>query len=374
VTRDGAVLCLAHLPWDGVWQRPQQIMSRLARRWPVTYVCEPEIADVARPELVPVPAPPGVSAWQPVFPDDPAVFARWRDTYAGLVKQVAPAAEPLIAWCSTPTPVYVLPRLQPDLVVDDVMDDLSRFRGAAPDLAAREAALLRAADVVIAGGRTLAAARSKLRPDLHLLPSAVDTAHFRSGAGALAPAWLAALPRPLLTWTGVIDERVDLELVAQVADRRPEWSVLMVGPTAKISQDDLPRRPNITYAGSQPYEALPAVLHASDVCVMPFALNHATRSISPTKTLEYLAAERPVVSTSVPDVVADWSGTVQLADGADAFVAAVERVLAEAPREAEHRRARARAAVRPREWSALCDRVVEVLENALDRDRERAQA
>jgi UDP-galactopyranose mutase len=362
------LLCLAHLPWDGVWQRPQQLLSRLAARWPVTYVCEPEIADVARPELVAVPAPPGVTAWQPVLPDREDVYARWREVYTDLVLQAAPASARTIAWFFTPTPLYVLPHLQPDLVVYDVMDDLSSFRGAADDLGDREAALLRAADLVLAGGRTLAASRRFERPDIHLLPSAVDAAHFRAGpTAAPPPPWLAPLPRPVLTWCGVIDERVDLDLVGEVADRRPDWSLVLAGPTAKISESDLPRRPNLHYPGRQEYDDLPAILHASDVCLMPFALNRATASISPTKTLEYLAAGRPVVSTPVPDVVADWTGTVEIVQDASEFVAAVERVLAEDPAQAASRRERAESAVRAREWSEVCRRIAELVEQQLAR-------
>ena len=368
------ILCLAHLPWDGVWQRPQQLLSRLAARWPVTYVCEPEIADVALPELVPVPAPAGVTAWQPVLPDRQDVYACWRELYTGLVLQAAPAAARTVAWVSTPTPLYVLPHLQPDLVVYDVMDDLSSFRGAADDLREREAALLQAADLVLAGGRTLASSRRFERPDIHLLPSAVDAAHFRPGpTAAPPPPWLAQLPRPVLTWCGVIDERVDLDLVGEVADRRPDWSLVLAGPTAKICESDLPRRPNLHYPGRQEYDDLPAILHASDVCLMPFALNRATASISPTKTLEYLAAGRPVVSTPVPDVVADWTGTVEIVQDAPEFVAAVERVLDETPQQTSRRRERAENAVRAREWSGVCRRIAELVQQRLDEPASRAR-
>jgi UDP-galactopyranose mutase len=319
-----------------------------------------------------VPAPLRVAAWQPVVSDSEATFRSWREIYTELVAQVAPSSPRTVLWFFTPTPTYVLPRVQSGLVVYDVMDDLSAFRGAARDLRDREEHLLQRADIVFAAGRSLAASRRGVRGDIELLPSAVDATHFRRPPAATLPPPVRALRRPVLTWCGVIDERVDLDLVARVADARPDWSLLMVGPTAKIDEADLPRRPNVYYPGALPYGHLPSILQASDVCIMPFALTEATASISPTKTLEYLAAGRPVVSTPVADVVAEFDGTVEIAAGIGEFVRAVERVLGETRHEARERRQRAAAAASLRDWDGVCARITELITSRLSHIRDRA--
>ena len=211
------------------------------------------------------------------------------------------------------------------------MDELSGFRGAPPELVALEGELLAEVDVVFTGGHSLYEAKCDRHANIHPFPSSVDVAHFaqarRSGS---EPDDQAALPRPRLGYYGVIDERLDLGLVAALADQRPDWSVVMVGPVVKISEDDLPRRANIHWLGGKDYAVLPDCLRSWDVALMPFALNEATRFISPTKTPEYLAAGRPVVSTPIADVVRHYGEVeaVRIADGADAFVAACDDALA----------------------------------------------
>lgn len=359
------IVCLAHLDWDYVWQRPQQILSRIARFYPVTYVSEPTInrspggepllnyvgaeghtADVVERQTV--------SAWRPVFPDRREILDHWREIYVGLVRdfllsqgwiqrrgRAVDATRPLIMWFYTPLPVYFLDHLPADVVVYDVMDELASFKYAAGDLPQREALLLERADVVFAGGRSLYEVRRGRHPNLHQFLSGVDPDHF---AQALSPttevaAEIAGLPRPVLGYYGVIDERIDLDLLRTLAARRPEWSIALIGPVSKIEARDLPRLPNLHYLGQQPYERLPNFLKGFDVCLMPFAINDATRSISPTKTLEYMAAHKPIVSTPVPDVVANWSTVVRVAATPDEFTVAVERAMVETEAERAARRA-----------------------------------
>ncbi|MCA9972256.1 MAG: glycosyltransferase [Anaerolineales bacterium] len=377
------LLCLSHLGWDFVWQRPQHLLSRLANHYPLTYVNEPQLVSEddgrfppdAQPYLHPVPADGRIRAWQPIFPHRPDVLTNWRAHYLRLVQSLLPAAAPPpILWFYTPTPYYLLDHLPAHLVVYDVMDNLAGFKGAAADLPAREAAVLARADVVFTGGRSLYEERRCRHPNVHLFPSGVEPAHF---AQALAPETPVApeisrlcangrSPRAILGYVGVIDERLDLPLLCRLAARHPEWAIVMVGPTAKIDAADLPRLPNIHYTGSQPYRLLPRFLKGFDVCLMPFALNEATRTISPTKALEYMAAHKPIVSTAVPDVVASWGHIVRIAAGPAEFGAAVSAALAETAAQRDTRLRRERQQLAAHTWDHIAAQMHHHLQTALE--------
>jgi glycosyltransferase involved in cell wall biosynthesis len=236
-----------------------------------------------------------------------------------------------VHWFYTPMAMAFAADLPADVIVHDCMDELSAFDGAPPQLPVFERALLRRADLVFTGGRSLFRARQSRHPDLHLFPSSVDIDHFRPARDGLAdlPAQ-RDLPRPRIGFFGVIDERMDVELLDRVAERRPEWQFVMAGPVVKIDPAILPRRPNIAWLGPIAYGALPALLANWDVGLMPFALNRATRFISPTKTLEYMAAGVPLVSTPIADVVSPYGdhGLVEIASDPLATIAALERTLA----------------------------------------------
>ena len=370
-TRTGpGIVCLSHLGWDNVWQRPQHILSRLARHYPVLYINEPELMQEPGPApvLKKVAEEANVRAWQPFFPDDAGILARWRELYVEQVQDLLVAegwahrsakgwqpARPLIVWFYTPTPYYFLERLAPALVVYDVMDDLSHFKGGAADLPEREARVLAAADVVFAGGRSLYESRRGRHANLHLFASGVEPEHFARAlhpATELAPE-LAGLSHPILGYYGVVDERTDLHLLKALAAARPTWSIVMVGPVAKIEREALPQAPNLHWIGKQPYERLPGFLKGFDVCIMPFARNGATRYISPTKTLEFMAAHKPIVSTPVPDVVANWSDVVRVAGDASHMVQAVEAALQESPAQRRQRLRREEQYVRRSTWDAI---------------------
>jgi glycosyltransferase involved in cell wall biosynthesis len=234
----------------------------------------------------------------------------------------APTGERVV-WLYTPLALEIALALQPTRIVYDVMDDLSAFKDAAPELIVRQRQALRHADVVFTGGRSLHNSITRQgRAEAQLFPSGVSPEHY-------APALRTQRSRtdtPVAGYVGVIDERLDLNLIADTAARLPHWEIRMVGPIAKIRPDDLPQAPNISYAGYKTYAQLPAVMAELDVALMPFALNEATRSISPTKTLEYLAGGLPVISTRVPDVVTDFSGIVHLCDTAEEFAALCARL------------------------------------------------
>lgn len=383
-----AVLCLSHLAWDFVWQRPQHLLSRLAGHYPVLYVNEPELAPAAgRPTLKRVADTSGVKAWQPFFPDRQDILENWRSVYVSLVQELLlnqgwlrrsrtglATARPLILWFYSPTPYYFLDYFPADLVVYDVMDELANFKNAAADLPGREAKLLARADLVFTGGRSLYQARQGRHPHLHLFTSGVEPEHF---AQALSPstevaAEIAALPRPVLGYYGVIDERIDLDLLDTLAAGHPTWSVVMVGPVAKIEPKDLPRRPNLYYPGQQPYARLPNFLKGFDVCLMPFQINAATRYISPTKTLEYMAAHKPIISTPVPDVMANWANVVSIAANPAEFAAAVEAALAETAAQRMARIAGEEAHLARSSWDAIAAEMRTLIQAGLARRRPRS--
>ena len=235
-----------------------------------------------------------------------------------------------IAWYYTPMALPWTTWLEPAITVYDCMDELSAFRFAPPRLAELETRLLERADVVFTGGRSLYEAKRERHLNVHAFPSAVDAAHFGRARGEVdGAADQAGLPRPRIGWFGVIDERTDLDLLAGIADLRPGWSFVLVGPVVKIDPATIPVRPNLHVLGPRPYAELPAYIAGWDVAMMPFARNESTRFISPTKTLEYLAAGRPVVSTSIRDVVDPYQrlGLARIADTPEEFVAAIEASL-----------------------------------------------
>ena len=331
---DGPTLiCFSHLRWDFVFQRPQHLMSRFASEMTVVFWEEPvEIGPKDTPMLRVRSAEdhPNVRIVVPHLPSGldegqrDAALKRLLDAYsAGL-------SRPLVAWYYTPMMFPFSRGLDASVVVFDAMDELSKFRFAPPRLLELEQELIDRADLVFTGGTSLYEAKRPRHHSVHLFPSSVDRAHFaKARAVPFDPADQEELPRPRLGFYGVIDERFDIELLGRVAGMRPDWSFVMVGPVVKISPDELPRRPNIHYLGPKKYRELPAYLSGWDVALMPFAMNESTEFISPTKTPEYLAGGKPVVSTPVRDVVRHYGHLegVGIASSPDEFVEQCERML-----------------------------------------------
>jgi glycosyltransferase involved in cell wall biosynthesis len=326
------LVCLSHLRWNFVFQRPQHLMTRFARERRVFFIEEPHLGPGA-PRLELTQPHPGVHVVVPHLTEtddeDTRIAAQ-----AALIDRMLDdhAVGDFVLWYYTPMALAFTDHLRPVATVYDCMDELSGFAGAPPALRALEAQLMRRADLVTTGGHSLYEAKRTLHPNVHAFPSSVDVAHFaRARKTTEEPPDQAAVPRPRLGFFGVIDERMDVELLAGVAAARPEWQIVLVGPVVKIDPARLPRAANIQYLGSKAYDTLPAYLSGWDVALMPFARNEATRFISPTKTPEYLAAGRPVVSTSIRDVVRPYGqrGLVRIADTVDDFVAAVDAALVE---------------------------------------------
>jgi len=321
-------VCFSHLRWHFVHQRPQHLMTRFARESRLFFVEEPVPTDAAEPHLDVHGTDAGVTLLVPRIPAGVDAEAAQRTL---LDRHFADAGvtRPIL-WYYTPMSLAFSDHLEASAVVYDCMDELSAFKGAPPQLVERERALMERADLVFTGGYSLYEAKRDRHPSVHAFPSSVDVPHFAAARGAVVePEDQAALPRPRMGFFGVIDERFDIDLLAGIARMRPDWQLVMVGPVVKIDPATLPHAPNIHYLGGRSYADLPRYLAGWDVALMPFALNESTRFISPTKTPEFLAAGRPVVSTPIRDVVRTYgdAGLVQIARTPDEFVAAIERAL-----------------------------------------------
>jgi len=325
------IVCLSRLRWDFMRQRPQHLMSRSARERRVFFVEEPVFGamipglDIRRRDRGVVVVTPRLREG----PDDaeaPAIEQALLLDELFLEYQV----RDYILWYYTPTAMAFTWRLDPLLVVYDCMDEPPAFRSAPPGAKRREAELLKLADVVFTSGYSLYQAKRRLHHNIHLFPSGVDLEHFRRARRETAePVDQARIGRPRLGFSGVIDGRLDRELLAGIAGARPDWQIVMIGPVVEIDPAELPRRPNIHYLGDRNYKDLPAYLSGWDIAMAPFARNESTRLIAPAETPEYLAAGVPTVSTSIRDVELLYGrrGLVKIADTADEFVAAAERLM-----------------------------------------------
>jgi UDP-galactopyranose mutase len=328
------LVCLSHLRWDFVYQRPQHLLSRFARTRRVFFIEEPLQLAAGEPRLDLPRRADGLTVVVPRLPQD-LTGLEADALLAGRLAELfgAAAIRAAVHWYYTPMALGFTRRLPPPLAtVYDCMDELSAFRGAAPELVLREAELLLRANVVFTGGPSLYEAKRHQHPSVHSFPSSVDVEHFARARRPLPePVDQASLPHPRLGFFGVLDERLDTQLLTALADLRSDWQLVLIGPVAKIDQADLPRRPNIHYLGPKPYAELPSYLAGWDVALLPFARNEATRFISPTKTPEYLAAGRPVVSTSIRDVVRPYGERrlVRIANEPAGFAAAVAAALQE---------------------------------------------
>jgi hypothetical protein len=371
------VICFSHLRWDFVYQRPQHIMSRFATRYPVWFIEEPTDVDngPARLDMRRDATGPTV-----VVPRLCAGTALERDTIERqlidrLVSEIG--LKHYLLWLYTPMAVPCAPSLAPVAIIYDCMDELSAFRGAPASLALAERALLAKATVVFAGGRTLYEAKRHYHRHVHLFPSSVDVAHFRKAREALPePEIQRAIPHPRVGFFGVVDERFDAVLLREAAAARPDVHFIVIGPVVKIDRSELPRCPNIHYLGKQNYRDLPAFLSHWQIAMMPFALNASTRFISPTKTPEYLAGGRLVLSTAIRDVVDKYGGSsaVKIAPAAangtsvDSFVTALDEALEQSLDRPAVERA-ADVALSGMSWDDTFVQMHEVIVRSLDEPR-----
>lgn len=325
------VLCFSHLRWNFVYQRPQHLMSRFARKRRVFFIEEPVETD-GETRMIVSTSSDGVNVCVPhLAPED---FSMPDKVMPRLIRGLADEYEVKdhINWFYTPMMLDWSDGLQPVAIVYDCMDELSGFRGAPPELVEREKDLFKRADLVFTGGQSLYEAKKEQHDSVYAFPSSIDIDHFaRAKAIDTDVDEMRGIPQPRVGFAGVIDERLDTSLLGELADLRPDISLVMVGPVVKISEETLPRRENIHYLGQKSYQDLPAIMAGWDVGMMPFALNESTRFISPTKTPEYLAAGLPVVSTAIADVVRPYAqlGLVHIAQTAPEFADAISAALNE---------------------------------------------
>ncbi len=362
-----AIIAFSHLRWDFVYQRPQHLLSRLAARYRVIFVEEPVFGAAPawrfdRPHPNVLVCRPETPSPAPGFHDEQLPYLR------ELMRQLLDREKPerCVTWFYTPMALPLAEGLDPQAIVYDCMDELSAFDFAPPQLIEREAALLARADVVFTGGPSLYRAKKDRHPNVHCFPSSVDARHFAVAANGIAEAEdQAALPHPRLGFFGVIDERFDIPAVRAMAEAHPEWQIVLVGPVVKIDPATLPRHPNIHYYGQRSYQQLPGYLKGWDVCLLPFARNQSTKYISPTKTLEYMAAGKMIVSTPITDVAEPYGQIVYLGNTPQEFVAACERALAAGPEERAERQEKMKRVLSRTSWdatvSAMEERIVEAI-------------
>ncbi len=360
------VVVLSHLRWNFVYQRPQHLLSRCARQHRVFFVEEPIATD--GPIRMDVTTPrPGVWVAVPRLPEGTSPREAemiQRHLLDDLLAERR--VRSFVLWYYTPMAMAFSRHLDPLATVYDCMNELSAFAGAPPEMQEREQALLARADLVFTGGQTLYEAKRDQHPHVFAFPSSVDVPHFARARQTMRdPADQCAIPHPRLGFFGVIDERMDLELLAGIAQARPAWQLVLIGPVVKVNPAILPQAPNIHYLGRKEYDDLPSYLAGWDVALLPFAINASTRFISPTKTPEYLAAGKPVVSTPIRDVVQPYGvrGLVHIAGTTPEFVAAVERALSE---DAAARIQRADAFLAQESWDSTWERMHRLIEDVID--------
>jgi UDP-galactopyranose mutase len=362
------IVTLTHLRWDFVFQRPQHLLTRCARLHRVFVIEEPIPGD-GPPRFEVTARQHGV---QVVVPRLPAGLPA--DAAAALQSSLLPGffrdhgISDYVLWYYTPMAIEFTRQLRARAIVYDCMDELAAFAGAPATMRQREQELLARTDVVFTGGQTLFESKRHSHPNVHAFPSSVDVDHFARARVIQAECPdQAHIAHPRLGFFGVVDERMDLELLRQVASARPDWQLVIIGPVVKIDPSLLPVAANIHYLGAKPYDELPSYLAGWDVALLPFARNDATRYISPTKTPEYLAAGKPVVSTSIRDVVHPYgvSGLVRIADDPAEFITAVDAALAD---NASERLRQVDAFLTQTSWDGTWTRMYRLVANAIDRN------
>ena len=323
------LVCFSHLRWKFVCQRPQHLLSRASKQWRVWYVEEPEWADHLRLDIRSV--TDRIRVVVPHLPhgtDEQTAVELQRQLVDQLLQQER--LTNFIAWYYTPMALRFTDHLRARLIVYDCMDQLSAFVGASPLLLIQEASLMQKADLVYTGGYSLFEAKQNRHPQVFAFPSCIDFGHFAPGRDDVPdPDDQRAIAGPRIGFCGVIDERIDMHLLGEVARNRPDWQFIMLGPVVKIDPATLPQGPNLHYLGMKNYRDLPAYFGNWQVAMMPFAINEATRYISPTKTPEYLSAGLPVVSTPIRDVVRGYGGRggVLIGETPQAFDKAIELAI-----------------------------------------------
>ncbi len=363
------LIVFSHLRWDFVFQRPQQLLSRMSQKRQVVFFEEPVVTD-GEPFLEITHPLPNLRVCRPHTPSSAIGFHDEQLPYVKpLVTKWIEEAQltDYVVWFYTPMALPLAQDLTPRVVIYDCMDELSGFLNAPRQLLQRETALLKTADLVFTGGPSLYEAKKDRSEHVYCFPSSVDAAHFAKGTRGNAEAVeQVQLPHPRLGFYGVIDERLDMQLIDALAIAKPEWQIVLVGPVVKIDPAQLPKHTNVHYFGQQEYARLPEFLVGWDVCLLPFARNAATKFISPTKTLEYMAAERPIVSTPITDVAVPYGDIVYLADTAEEFIEACAQALAAKAEVNKTQIDKMRAVLMKTSWDATVEAMEALIAQSVD--------
>jgi UDP-galactopyranose mutase len=318
------LVCFSHLPWNFVYQGPQHVISRFTKKYDVYYIQECTFSNEEDGYTKSV-SKENVTIIVPNLKHN--IKTKYSD--ARRVEFILKTLfeehdiQSYIFWYYTPMALTFTTSFKPEATIYDCMDELSAFKFAPPQLRILEKDLFNKADVVFTGGNNLFNAKKSQHYNIYSFPSSIDKAHFRKARDHKEELDdQAAIPHPRLGFYGVIDERFDIELIKQAADARPDWQFVLIGPIIKIDPETLPKNKNIHYLGSKTYDELPAYLSGWDIALIPFAINESTKYISPTKTPEYLAGGKPVISTAIVDVVNPYKdlGLVHIIHNADELV------------------------------------------------------
>ena len=371
-TNDKAdLICFSHLRWDFVFQRPQHLLTRCAKQRRVFFIEEPVYGNGSM-RLDVREAEGGVYVVVPQLPDglrsEIAINAVMKEMTRQLL--IDHDVSEYVFWYYTPMALTFTDQFNPIATIYDCMDELSAFKGAHSLLPQLEKKLFRCADLVFTGGQSLYEVKCKQHHSVYAFPSSIDASHFGKARTTVAdPDDQAHIPHPRLGFFGVIDERFDAELLDQVAAKRPDWNFVMIGPVVKINPASLPQRSNIYYLGPKKYDELPQYLAGWDIALLLFARNESTRFISPTKTPEYLAAGKPVISTSITDVVRPYGQLklVEIADHPDEFIQAAEKILSESDR--SEWLARVDTFLEDVSWDKTWAQMAELIDRVVDKRR-----
>jgi UDP-galactopyranose mutase len=365
------LVCFSHLRWDFVFQRPQHLLTRCARDRRVFFIEEPIFSNASM-RLDVREAESGVHVVVPSLPEglrsEIAIDAVMKEMTRQLFRDHR--INEYVFWYYTPMALKFTEHFNPVASVYDCMDELSAFKGAHSQLSTLEKQLFRDVDLVFTGGQSLYEAKRDQHPAVYAFPSSIDASHFGKARTNVAdPEDQASIPHPRLGFFGVIDERFDSELLRQVATQRPDWHFIIIGPVVKIDPESLPKNANIHYLGPKKYNELPQYLAGWDIALLLFARNESTRFISPTKTPEYLAAGKPVISTSIRDVVRPYGELklVEITDTADEFIYAAEKIMSRKPE--SDWLSRVDAFLENISWDKTWTQMSELIEDVIERRR-----
>ena len=362
------LVCFSHLKWNFVYQRPQHLLSRFPQRFRTFYV-EEHVTNHEKDGYYINLSEENVWVVTPHVNHDHSL-GTVADRQAAIIKKLFKELniKDFISWYYTPMALEFTSQLQPKLVIYDCMDELSAFKFAPPELKKREKELLAKADLVFTGGHSIYEAKKAHHHNIHPFPSSIDKDHFGQARHIITePADQQHIPHPRFGFFGVVDERFDIEMLGEVAAKKPDWHFVIVGPVVKIDPQTLPRQNNIHYLHGKDYKDLPGYLSGWDVAIMPFAINESTKYISPTKTPEYLAGGKPVISTPIKDVVEPYGKNklVHIVKDADAFIAAGEVELSNNDKQVWLDKAD--AFIKNDSWNNTWSKMMQLIENTLNK-------